>query len=173
MKTKSFVFQEYITWILSKYQEIQKQVQLQDVLRIVEVKKNNTGYTSLIIQVIGKASIFECSPVEIVKNDTLLESFSKKEIRLITYLASQEIKKPTYKIYVQEFCNKINKFIFKLGRYGIDKPIIKTANQISLDKELIKNLSSEDAHLIGYTTGVEQILNEHEEKLKANSQHDL
>jgi len=153
---------EYFNWILRKYQEIQ-QPYTPDSFRIVDITHNKNGKCILKVQVIGKASIFECTPQEVASNDQLLEGFSKKDIRTITYFATQEIKKPKYKILIQEFRESLNKMIFKLSAPSSAEPIEKTAEQISLDKDLISKLNAEDAHLVGYTTAAEQASREKEE----------
>lgn len=161
---------EYLNWILQKYQEIQQQIHTTDTLRILDITRNKTGKNLLKIQIIGKASVFECTPEEIVSNDKLLEAFSKKDIRTITYFATQEIKKPKYKILLQEFREGINRMIFKIAAPNLAEPIEKTAEQISLDKNLINKLSAEDAHFVGFTTAAEQAIRDKEEmeRLKHN-----
>ncbi|MHB1947208.1 MAG: hypothetical protein ACYCQI_03735, partial [Gammaproteobacteria bacterium] len=97
---------EHVGLILKKYNE-QQQVH-QNIYRIHEVKQSPSG-CKLAVQVIGKSSIFESTPQEIVKVDRLIEGFSKKDVRTITYLACDQLKNPAYKIVVQEFCPQYNK----------------------------------------------------------------
>lgn len=163
MNTKSSSLLEYFNWVLKKYQELQQHTHQSDAFRIAEVKHNKADECIIKIQLIGKSTIFECTPNEIVANDQILEGFSKKDIRTLTYFATQEIKKPKHKILVQEFCETLNKIKFKLGMRDSKKPIEKTAEQISLDKELLNNLNAADAHLIGYTTAIEQMVREGDE----------
>ncbi|HSW94169.1 MAG TPA: hypothetical protein VLJ15_07450, partial [Gammaproteobacteria bacterium] len=86
---------EYTAWFIRQYSEQQAQ---QNIYRIVEIKQSTSGQYKLIVQIIGKSTIIECTPEEIVTNDHMLEGFSKKDIRAITYFACEEIKKPKYKI---------------------------------------------------------------------------
>ncbi|HSW68874.1 MAG TPA: hypothetical protein VLI69_01780, partial [Gammaproteobacteria bacterium] len=104
----------------------------------------------------GKSTIIECTPEEIVTNDHMLEGFSKKDIRAITYFACEEIKKPKYKIIAQEFSGDLNTLLFKLKKCDGDEVILMTAGQIVLDRELINNLSVEDVRSISYAAGHEQ-----------------
>jgi hypothetical protein len=157
---------EYLNWLLKKYHEIQQQTQRADAFRIVEIKHNKLNECVVKVQMIGKATVFECTPHEIVANDQVLEGFSKKDIRTLTYFATNEIRKPKYKILVQEFSDVLNKIKFKLGMRGSAEPVEKTAEQISLDKELLNKLNAEDAHLVGFTTATEQMLKEKEEMEK-------
>jgi hypothetical protein len=169
MSTKPNSLIEYFGWLLKKYHELQQQIQKQDAFRIVEIKHNKTNECIIKVQIIGKATIFDCTPQEIAANDQLIEGFSKKDIRTITYFATQEIKKPKYKILLQEFREGLGKIIFKLGMRGSAEPVEKTAEQITLDKEFLNKLTQEDAHLVGYTTATEQMLREKEEREKLKS----
>lgn len=145
---------EYTAWVLKKYQNIQ-QIHENNIYRIIEIKQLSSGQYKLIVQVIGKSSIIECSPQEIVAVDRLLEGFSKQDIRTITYLACNPIKKPKYKIIMQEFCEKFNRMIFKLKDAKSENMLIKSANQIVMDKNIINNLSTEDVSSISYIAGYE------------------
>lgn len=142
---------EYIHWLLK-----QQQLQSSTIYRIVNIKKLPNEQCKLIIQVIGKSMFLEYTPQKIAADDCMLEGFSKKDIRTITYFACEQIKKPKYKIIMQNFCDKLNRIVFKLQkRDGADEIITKTANQIFLDKNLINSLDHDDMHSIGYTAGYE------------------
>jgi len=166
MNSNSSLTQQYFSWILNKYNEFQQYKQNQEAYRIVDIIKDKFGNYSLNVQVTGKSTFFTCTPDEIVTNDHLLEGFSKKDIRSIVYYAAHESKKPGYSILIQEFCFNLNKMIFRLVKRGTMVQIKKTANQISLDNNIIKNLKPEDAHLIGFTTASEQFTKDKEEMEK-------
>jgi hypothetical protein len=114
---------EYTSWVIKKYSELQ-QAQEKNIYRVIEVKQSATGQHTLIVQVIGKSAVIECSPEEIVINDRLLEGFSQKDVRAITYLACEKIKKPKYKIVMQEFCGSQNGVLFKLKNNGNSPAVI-------------------------------------------------
>jgi hypothetical protein len=158
---------EYASWVLKKYNE-EKNHQC-DMYRIIEVNQS-AGQCKVIIQVTGKSTFVECTPQEIVANDRMLEGFSKKDIRSLTYLACESIKKPTYKIVMQKFCSNFNKMLFKLRKCNSNEVILKTANQISLDKNLINSLSHEDIQSISYMAGYEHSLNEKSEMVIAKNE---
>lgn len=145
---------EYSAWLLKKYNSLQ-QAQENNIYRIIDIKQLRNDQYKVIIQIIGKSSIIECSPQEIVTNDGLLEGFSKKDIRTITYFACNPIQKPKYKIIMQEFCEKLNRVIFKLKDNKSETLVIKTANQIVMDKNIINSLSREDVNSISYIAGYE------------------
>jgi hypothetical protein len=93
-------------------------------------------------------------------DDNLLESFSRKDIRLLTYLACEDIKEPTHEILEQKFIRNMNKFFFKLKHGKTGEEMEKSAEEISTNPELIKSLSPEDAHKIGYVTANQMIKSE-------------
>lgn len=152
LKKFSSVFQ-YTNWILKKYTELQLSPDT-TIYRIVQINQTSSGY-KLIIQVVGKCSVITCTPQEIVAEDRFLEGFSKKDVRTIVYLACNEIKQPRYKIIVQEFCAKFNRILFRLKKRNTGEVIEKTAREITLDKHIINNLSTEDACSINYVAGYE------------------
>jgi hypothetical protein len=160
LKKISEIFQ-YTGWLLRKYSE-QHNYQ-SDIYRIAEVKQLPSGENKIVIQVIGKSVFIECTPQELVVDDRMLEGFSKKNIRAITYFACEQVRKPKYKIVVQEFCEKLNKILFKLKIQNNDDAIKKSASQILLDKNLMDGLSREDIKSVSYIAGYEHSQNENGE----------
>lgn len=153
MRKISSIF-EYSVSLLKKYNEL-LQIQEKNIYRIVAVKPSSLGQYKIIIQIIGKSSVIECSPQEIVSVDWLLEGFSKKDIRTIAYYAWELKTQPKYKIIAQAFCEKSGKMLFKLQTLENEKYIVKTANQIITDRSLINDLSKEDINSISYMAGYE------------------
>jgi predicted AAA+ superfamily ATPase len=144
---------EYVVWLIKQYHEI-KQTYSANAYRVVDMETEKSGKVSLVIQVCGKHITFKMTPQEVLADDNLLEGFSKKDIRSITYLACSD-KKPKSKIVLQEFCEKLNKIVFGIRHPGKTEILKKTANEISLDSSLIKDLTPEEAHMIGYTAADE------------------
>lgn len=152
---------EYITYLLKKYGEIQK-VQMKNTFRVASIKNSAHG-VRIIFQVIGKSTFMECSPAEILSNNSFLERFSKKDIQKITYAyAQQENKKQSnnnMKLIRQEFSANEGKIRFTLkDKEG--NTTFKTAKEISLDKKIINHLSQHDAMNIGYVAGYEHSQND-------------
>ena len=85
----------YILWLYKQNQESQKNEN--SIFRIVNINKDETGDNVVTVQVINKSTIFKCGIEEIVSNDLLLECFSKKDIRTLTYIATEEVLKPKNK----------------------------------------------------------------------------
>lgn len=152
---KSISLFEYVQLFFKWYSEISKKIQEAPVYRLLDVT-NNSSVCCLKIQIIGRSTIFECQPLDIVNNDAFLEGFSKKDVRIITYFATKELNKPKFKIFTQETQQTIDRIIFKLFKKDSKEIIKKTAREISLDKNILNQLSQEDAHLIGYVTANEQ-----------------
>jgi hypothetical protein len=163
MKSKLSVTGQYFSWIYNKIHEINAHKQQQEAYRLVDIMQDKSANYVLRIQVTGKSSFFTCSPREVMVNDHLMEGFSKKDIRTIAHYAAQTEKKPKYRIVIQEFCEKLNRMIFRLIGQGLSDQIEKTAQEISLDNQLIQQLNPEDAHLVGYTTASEHFIKEKEE----------
>ncbi len=163
MPIRSFLLTEYFTFLLKRYDVFRKKQEDQEIFRIISIRDNLWDECLFKIQVVGKATVFDCAPQEIAGNDNFLESFSKKDIRTIVYFATQEIKKPRYRLLTQDVQENLKKIVFKLSQYGSPQFIEKTAEQISLDKALLRQLSQEDAHVVGYTVATEQIIREKSE----------
>lgn len=154
MRSKISSVIAYTSLLLKKYNELQ-QSRENNIYRIVEIKQLGSNQNKIIVQVINKSSIIECSPREIVAIDWFLEGFSKKDIRTITYLACKQINNPKYKIISQDFCDQFNRIIFKLREAENNASMRKTAAEIIMDKHLLNNLSKEDINSISYIAGYE------------------
>lgn len=143
----------YFSELLKQYKETQRE---NNAYRIVEIKEKKDGSCELVIQIVGKNVTFKSRPEKLAADDQILENFSRQDVRTITYFATQEIKKPTYKILIHEFCSAFNKMIFSLKKKDKEEVIQKTADQISSDKELLSQLSPEEAHLVGFMSASEK-----------------
>lgn len=146
---------EYTSWVLKKFNYYQQSIE-NNIYRIVEIKQGAYGQYKLIIQIIGKSTVIECTPQEVAESDCLLEGFSKKDIRIITYFACTKNINPEYRILTQEFCSTLNRIQFKLKNENSGETFLKSADQIFLDKILINKLSKEDICSISYVAGYEQ-----------------
>lgn len=156
-QTKLSLLQEYLQRLIKQYQVMQTQTR-KDAYRIVGKEIGTDGECHLIVQVIGKAITLKAKPQELAADDRMLEGFSRKDVRVITYYACTELKQSKRKIIVLRFCNNLNKMIFGIKKRGTEDIEQKTANEISLDKALLSELSQEDAHMVGFTTASEQVL---------------
>ena len=163
MPTKPFLIFEYILSVLKKYDTLRKQYEKKEDLRVIDIRYNQWDECILKIQVTGKATVFDCTPKEIAEDDAVLGKFSTRDIRTISYLATQEITKPQYKVLAQDLQENTDKVIFKLSKHGSPQHTKKSAEEIALDKQLLNQLSQKNAYMIGYTVGIEQMLKEKKE----------
>lgn len=152
---------EYIGWLFKQYKQAQEELK-SDAYRIVDQTIDKKGQHQLIIQIVGKSVTFKSTPQKILADDNIVEHFSRKDIRTITYLACQDLEKPKHRIILQEFCQKLNRLVFGVKNPKKDEVLRKMPSEISKDKELLKSLSQEDAHLVGYATATEQMIVEKE-----------
>ncbi len=146
----------YVKWIIETYAQMRAEQASNVMRRVIGYNKTSDKKYEVSIQLIGKSVAFKSNPRELLSDDIMLESFSKKDIKLLTYLACENAKAPTHEILGQKFIRNINKFLFRLKHNKTGIEIEKSAEEISSDPHLIKELSPEDAHKIGYVTANEQ-----------------
>lgn len=167
---KVISLQQYIRWLVAQYQTLPQKKQ-RDAYRIVG-QENRNGQCLLTVQVVGKSITFKVTPEELAGDDQILELFSRKDIRTIVYYACNEIKKPRYKIILQEFCSKLGRMIFGVQKRGDENLITITPEEISLNKEVLNNLSQEDAHLVGYASATERMATEKQQMQQLANESD-
>lgn len=141
---------QFISDIIQKYQTLQQYHYPQLQLRLIEATKDTEGKYHLSIQLIGKSAIFKSTPEEILADNNLVKQFSSTDIRAITYYACQTLNNPKNKIISKHFSDELNTMVFEVKNYEQNTTSKKTAAQISLDKQIVTQLSPEDAHMIGY-----------------------
>jgi hypothetical protein len=151
---------EYVAWLFKQYQELKQSSKHQGAYKLVDIKEDKHDKVHLSIQVVGKAIVFKSTPEEILADDKLVEEFSSKDIRTITYYACQRMNKPKNKIVIKRFCEKLNRMVFGVKNVSKNQVEEKTAKDISLDKDVIKSLSPEEAHMVGYTSANEKGMDE-------------
>lgn len=162
MGSNSISLSRYIAWLSKKYNELLQETQNTEFYRIVEIKNYSYDNCKIRVHVVGTDKTIELSPKDIIADDALIEGFAKKDIRTISYYACKEINKPTLKIVSHSFSDRLKKIIFFLKNAKTNEQIEDTASNISLNKEMIMQLSSEDAHRIGYLCGNEDGIKEKE-----------
>ena len=151
---------DYIKWFSAAYAELRAEKLSQATYRVLEYSKNKKGTFDVHIQLIGKNAVFKSTPQKILADDEMIEFFSKKDIRLLTYLGCQDLKEPKHEVLGQRFVRALNKFFFKLKHDKTGEEIEKSAEEISADPVLIKSLSPEDAHKVGFVAANEQVKKE-------------
>lgn len=130
--------------------------------RLVEIREDEGEYMVL-IQVINKNLTFGAKPEEILANDALVDQFSPRDVRSLTYLGYLGVNSPKYKILAQKL-SKNDKTIFVLKKKGEKEVVLKTADQIIQETGLILSMHPQDAKVIGYTVAAESGVEEKKQK---------
>lgn len=134
------------------------------IYHVVEINKTETDDYIATIQLINKNVIFQIKPEEILSNDKLVNQFSPCDIRTLTYLGYLSLNNPSYKILAQRLSETNDKVLFALKKRGDQNIIIKSADEIFKEKDILNNLGSEDSQVIGYTAANESMMKERQEK---------
>lgn len=134
------------------------------VYRVAEVEKTEQDEFVVVVQMITKSITFRMKPEEILASDKLVNQFSPSDIRTLTYLGYLGINSPKYKILAKQLSENDEKLIFALKKRGNKKVIVKTAEQILNEKEILESLDAKDANLVGYTVASESALSEKRQK---------
>jgi len=157
MKTAPII--NYVKWVIEQVYELKNNSTPTFYYKIIDhlIYDNKE---ELVIQIAGKNAFIKIDPKELIKDESMLRGFSPLDVRTITYLACQNknpVKKTKllYSIVEQFFSLKGKKEMFNL-KTDDGLQIIKSAQDISSNAELINQLSSEDAHRIGFVSGTEQ-----------------
>jgi hypothetical protein len=148
--------------LISYIKNFKKMQNLNPVYKLVEIINEDDSYI-VVIKVHNKNITFQSKPEEILANDKFVDQFSQRDIRALTYLGYLGINGPKYKILAQK-CIIDDKILFVLKKKGDKKIIIKTADQILKEVDIISNMNANDAKVIGYTVASETIPNEKKQK---------
>lgn len=138
--------------------------------RIISIEQDKRGTNQAVIQVIGKKASFKMKPEEILAKNSMTDQFSPRDIRTLTYLGYLGINGAKYQILAKKLSKNADKMLFALHQKDTNKIATKTADEISRDDDLLKNLNSRDAHMIGYARATEEMLFEEKEKLRLISE---
>ena len=132
--------------------------------RIVEILQDEHDNYFVAIQVINKSSCFYVKPEELLADDKLVDQFSPRDVRTLTYLGYLEMNTPQYQILAKKLAEGSDRFVFALKKRGQPTIITKTAAQILNEQEIIAGMTPTDAKTVGYTVAVEDIRVEMEQK---------
>jgi hypothetical protein len=134
--------------------------------KVIEICKTENDDYTITIQVINKNIVMQVKPEEILAKDHLVDQFSPRDIRTLTYLGYLGINSPKYQILAKRLSTKNDDVIFALKKKGEKKIIAKSAKEIMNEKEIIENLPASDANIVGYTVASENIFAETKMKAK-------
>lgn len=155
MKKIMSTFPQYMGWVLKRYQDVKQRMDVAPY-KLIEATQIKPGHYLLTIQVKSKAVTYTATPQEILAHDTWLEGFDKQDVRTITYLGCLNFLHKPNLIVSQTYDETQNKLVFGIKQQD-GEILYKTAQAISMDQDLLKRLSPEEAHLIGYTAANELV----------------
>ena len=130
--------------------------------KLVDILETD-GQHVAVIKLLNKNVTFNATPEEILANDNLVDQFSPRDIRALTYLGYLGINSPKYKILARKLCEN-ERINFILQKKGEKKVIVKTAAEIVSESNFIANMNSEDAKTVGYTMATEAVSEEKRQK---------
>jgi hypothetical protein len=130
--------------------------------QLVEISEDNEEYI-VTIRITNKSIAFTARPEEILSNDLLVDKFSPRDIRALTYLGYLGMNSPKYKILAKNLSQN-EKISFLLKKKGEKKVLVKTAEQIISETNMILSMNAEDAKIIGYTFASEAVIDEKKQK---------
>lgn len=134
--------------------------------RLIEIYLNEQQQYEVTVQLINKNLTVKMKPEEILAEDDLVDRFSPRDIRALTYLGYLEINSPKYQILAKRLAEIDDRILFALKQKGKKDILVKTAAEIMNNKEIINQLPPSDANIIGYTVASESIASERKEKQK-------
>lgn len=165
------VFSRITQWIKSirtSISEAKKKTTYVPFYRVTEIVKSDEDYI-VTVQLINKNIAFSLKPEEILADDNLVDQFSPRDIRTLTYLGYLGINSPKYKILAQRLSEEHDKLVFALQKKGTSEILIKTAEEIHKEKEILNSLAPQDAHTVGYSIANESMVSESKRKAQAVS----
>jgi len=134
------------------------------IYRVASIDQDKSGEYSVVIQMIGKAVAYTIKPEELLADDKMVDLFSPRDIRNLTYLGYLGMNAPKYKILAQQLSENCDHTIFALHKKGDKKHSVVTAKEISSNEEILKSLSQKEAHMIGFAAATEQMTIEKQQK---------
>ncbi len=140
------------------------------IYRVANIEKDTQDEYIATIQMVGKTITFTVKPEEILADDSMTDKFSPRDIRTLTYLGYLGINSPKYQILAKRLAEDTDRMLFAIKKKGSSTIEVKTAAEISVNKEMLKNLNQEDAHMVGHTTATENMVEEKEIKRKLLSE---
>lgn len=138
--------------------------------RVVEILQDDDDEYVAVIQLISRSLVFKIKPEEILSKDKFVDCFSPKDIRTLTYLGYLGINSPKYKVLAKHLSDENDNLLFALKKKGKKKVVIKTADQIAKEQDILGSMDAHDAQLVGYTLASENVRKEQEQKKKLRKQ---
>ncbi|MFN7097691.1 MAG: hypothetical protein ACK4PR_09075 [Gammaproteobacteria bacterium] len=153
-------FNQILRTIKNNILEIRKHSSYSPGYRVVEIMQTEDDEYIATIQLVNKHITFDIKPEDILADNSMVDQFSPRDIRTLTYLGYLGINSPKYKILAQRLSQDNDKLCFALKKRGNKNIILKTAADILREQEILANLNPKDAHIVGYTIASESINSE-------------
>jgi hypothetical protein len=138
------------------------------VYRLVDIITSQNDEHELIVQVIHKNITFKIKPETLLADDAVVDLFSPRDVRTLTYLGYLDLNSPQYKILAKRFSHS-SRVAFALRRKSDKQVIVKTTLEM-MQEGILKNLDPNDAELVGYTAATESVALEKIQKNMVTSQ---
>ncbi len=138
------------------FQQLSHNDSFKPTYRVLGIQQDENKDYIVHIQMINKNLCFHIKPEEILAVDNMVDMFSPRDVRTLTYLGYLGMNEPKYKILAQRMLED-GITIFAIKQKGVKDVIIKTAKEIIQEQEIISSMPSCDAHVVGYTEATEQI----------------
>lgn len=148
---------QHLTKFRRWFIEVNSKNSYKPAYRIVEIFQDEEEDYFVLVQVINKNSTFKSKPEELLANDLLVDQFSPRDVRSLTYLGYLGINSPKYKILAKRLSENDDKLIFALKKKGERSLIVKTAEEIMQEKDILDCLHAKDANIIGYAFASESL----------------
>jgi hypothetical protein len=155
--------------LVREYKILLDQLRGAKPLKIVEIVEisHEPGATQFLMQITNKNAFIQVSAADIISQGYQLHDFNDfhadmvrhaAQGKLLEFLHLSELE-PAYKIVSKKMDRDAQQYLFTIR--GADKVLfIRSAHEISQDKDLLENLAIHDIYNIGYTAGSESILRE-------------
>lgn len=144
------IFKNTVNYI----KELNKSKEQEHIYRILEIFQDDNEEYLAHVQIINTRFAFHIRPEEVLADDNLVNLFSQRDIRTLTYLGYLGINSPKYKILAQRLVTE-NKIAFAISEKGKKNVFIKTAIEIMHDRDIITSMNPLDASTIGYAVASE------------------
>ncbi len=166
--------------LIREYKLLLGQLRGTKPLKIVEILElsHEPGATQFLLQITNKNAFIQVSAADIISQGYKLHDFNDFHADLVRHAAQGKLleylqlseQEPAYKIVSKKMDRDAQQYLFTIR--GEDKALfIRSADELSQDKDLLENLAIHDIYNIGYTAGSESILREKTALVLAKRNH--
>jgi hypothetical protein len=168
-RTRENLLMMIIQRLVREYKLLLYQFRGSKPLRIVEIVEisHEPGATQFLMQIASKNAFLQVSAADIISQGYQLHDFNDFHADMVRHAAQGKLleflhlseQEPAYKIVSKKMDRDAQQYLFTIR--GEDKTLfIRSADELSRDKDLLENLNIHDIYNIGYTAGSESILRE-------------